>query len=122
MRDHVRHPFSIDRGTARVGLERNEDEHIAQMVRQLLLTSLGERIFRPGVGCGIRRMVFAPNSIISAQLSQVAVHQALTTHLGDRIRVDDVKVQAVEEVLEVRIAYTIRDRGERKYLNLEVTL
>jgi len=67
-------------------------------------------------------MVFAPNSDITASLVRVSVIQALERWLGDLIRVDDVTAAAVEETLEVRIAYTLKARGERRYLNLEVTL
>ena len=34
--------------------------HVAQMIRQVLLTSPGERVCLPEFGCGLRRLVFAP--------------------------------------------------------------
>jgi hypothetical protein len=66
-------------------------------------------------------MVFAPNSEVSAALAQVTIYQALTKWLGAAIDVNDVKAQANEEKLEIQIVYTLKARGERKYLNLEVT-
>jgi hypothetical protein len=67
-------------------------------------------------------MVFAPNSDVTASLTQVTVLQALEKWLGDLIEVSEVKAKAAGEVLEVRIAYTVKTSQERRYLNLEVTL
>jgi len=38
------------------------------------------------------------------------------------ITVNDVKVNALNEVLEIRIVYLLKARQERRYLNLEVTI
>jgi hypothetical protein len=37
------------------------------------------------------------------------------------ISVHEVTVRAVEERLDIRVGYAIRARGERRYLNLQVT-
>ena len=118
----IRYPFAIDAGLGRLAQEKDYPAHVEQLMRQVLFTNPGERINRPDFGCGIRRMVFAPNSESSASLAQVTVYQALEKWLGNLIKVDGVEVQAVEEVLEVKIAYFLKARQERRYLNLEVTL
>lgn len=118
----IHHPLYIDAGLGRTGVETDYARHVDQMIRQVLLTSPGERINRPDFGCGLRRMVFAPNSTVSASLAQVTVFQALDRWLGTRIKVDDVVTAARNETLEVRIAYVLRATQERRYLNLEVTL
>ena len=91
------------------------------MMFQVLFTAPGERVNRPDFGCGIKRLVFAPNSEVSASLAQVTIFQALNKWLGTAIDVHDVKAQAIDERLDIRIAYTLKARGERRYLNLEVT-
>jgi uncharacterized protein len=116
----IRYPFAIDRGLGRFAVERDYAEHVEQLVMQVLFTNPGERINRPDFGCGLRRMVFAPNSDVTASLTQVAVYQALEKWLGDLIDVSQVKVQALGEVLTVRIVYVLRASQERRYLNLEV--
>jgi phage baseplate assembly protein W len=118
----IRYPFAIDAGLGRLAVETDYAAHVEQLMRQVLFTSPGERVNRPDFGCGLRRMVFAPNSEVTASLLQVTVFQALTRWLGTLIEVERVEVQAVDEVLEVRIAYVLRARQERRYLNLEVTL
>ncbi len=118
----IRYPLSIDAGLKRVTEETDYAEHVEQLLIQLLLTSPGERINLPDFGCGLKRMVFAPNNPASATLAQTAVHRALTRWLGTVIDVTAVTVNAVEETLEVRITYVIKARGELRYLNLEVPL
>lgn len=118
----IHYPFAIDGGVGRLAEESNYAAHVEQMMRQVLFTNPGERINRPDFGCGLRRMVFAPNSEVTAGLTQVTIYQALENWLGDLIGVDDVKVEAREEVLEIRIVYVLKARLQRRFLNLEVTL
>jgi uncharacterized protein len=120
--ESIRYPFSIDANAGRLAQEPLYVEHVEQMIKQVLFTAPGERINRPDFGCGLRRMVFAPNSDASAQLLQVMVLQSLDKWLGSVIAVDSVKVVAKNETLEVHLAYLLKARGERRYLNLEVTL
>lgn len=118
----LRYPIAIDEGLGRLAAEDDYAAHVEQMIKQVLFTNPGERINRPDFGCGIRRMVFAPNSDVSASLAQVSVFQALDKWLGTLIEVSKVEVQAREEVLEVKIAYVLKARLQQRYLNLEVTL
>ena len=87
-----------------------------------MLTNPGERINLPEFGCGLRRMVFAPNNPAAASLLKVTVLQALDRWLGTVIKVEDAEVGAVEETLTVRLRYVILARQERRYLNLEVAV
>lgn len=118
----IHYPFAIDRGLGKLAEERHYATHVEQMIKQVLFTNPGERINRPDFGCGIRRMVFAPNSDVSASLAKVTIFQALEKWLGTLISVDDVKVKALNEILEIRIIYILKARRERRYLNLEVSL
>lgn len=117
----LRHPFAVDAGRGRIAEEEDYAEHIKQMMFQVLFTAPGERINRPDFGCGVKRLVFAPNSEVSAALAQVTIYQSLTRWLGSAITVNDVKAVAVEERMEISIVYTLKALGERRYLNLEVT-
>ena len=117
----IRNPFAVDLGRGRIAEEEQYAKHVEQMMFQVLFTAPGERINRPDFGCGVKRLVFAPNSEVSAALAQVTIFQALTRWLGSAITVNDVKARAVDEKFEIFIAYTLKARGERRYLNLEVT-
>lgn len=118
----IYYPFAIDAGLGRLAQESDYAAHVEQLIKQVLFTTPGERINLPDFGCGLRRMVFAPNSDVTASLTRITVFQALENWLGSVISVDDVKVKADDEVLEVHIAYILKARRERRYLNLEVTL
>ena len=95
---------------------------MVQLIKQVLFTAPGERINRPDFGCGIRQMVFAPNSRVTAGLVKVTIFQALDRWLAGVIRVQDVQVDALDERLEIRIAYLLLSNQEQRWLNLEVTL
>lgn len=118
----IRYPIAVDRGMGRLQEETDYDAHVDQLIRQVLFTSPGERINRPDFGCGLKRMIFAPNSEISASLAQVSIFEALRRWLAPVIDVNDVKVKAINEVMEIRIVYLVKARQERRYLNLEVTI
>ncbi len=118
----IKYPFAIDKGIGTMAEEANYAKHVEQMIKQVLFTNPGERVNRPDFGCGIRRMVFAPNSDVTANLSQVMINQALDRWLGTLIEVLDVQVLTIDERLEIKIVYILRARQERRYLNLELTI
>src|SRR5258708_9531911 len=118
----IAHPIAVDAGLGRLSEERDYDKHVEQLVREVLLTNAGERINRPEFGCGIRRMLFAPNSDAAANLLQAGVMQALDRWLSTVIKVDEVKTLARDETLEVRVSYVVLARSQRRFLNIEVAL
>ena len=118
----ILYPFGIDEGLGTLAEESNYALHVEQMIKQVLFTNPGERINRPDFGCGIPRMVFAPNSDVSANLAQVMINQALEKWLGTLIEVREVKAIANDSTMEIKIAYILRARQERRYLNLEIPL
>jgi phage baseplate assembly protein W len=118
----LRYPFAIDAGLGRLAVETDYAEYVDQLIKQVLFTNPGERVNRPDFGCGLRRMIFAPNSEANASLLQVMVFEALETWLSEVIELDEVEVTPKEETLEVHIAYLMISRQERRYLNIEVTL
>ena len=112
--------MAIDSGLGRLSEEAVYAEHVEQMILQVLMTAPGERINRPDFGCGIRQMVFAPNSEAAASLAQVSVFEALNRWLSSVIEVSQVEVEAVESKLYVKVAYILKARMERRYLNVEM--
>lgn len=99
-------PFAIaveSRQARRAGYEL----HVAQMVRQVLLTTPGERADLPEFGCGLRAMVFAGNSDALAAMTEMLVQQALGRWLADHLTLQRVEVVAEEHQLFVRVEYTL---------------
>ncbi|MGA7214265.1 MAG: GPW/gp25 family protein [Terrimicrobiaceae bacterium] len=118
----IRFPFGINGSVGRLRQEPDYDAYIVQLIKQVIFTGAGERINRPQFGAGVRRLLFAPNSIGTASLAQTVVFQALNTWLGTLIRVDRVEVAAEAEKLLIDVSYTILQKGEQRFLNLEATL
>jgi phage baseplate assembly protein W len=86
--------------------------HVAQMVRQVLLTTPGERADLPEFGCGLRALIFAPNSDALSATTQILVQQALARWLADHIIVRKVEVLAPEDTpgedtILVRVEYEL---------------
>ncbi len=103
---NIEFPFSIDsRGRTAVT---DDDDHIRDMIEQLLFTSPGERVNRPDFGTGLQAMVFQPNSPELAAALQFTLKAALQQWLGNLIVVESVDVTSVEGTLSVTVAYTVR--------------
>lgn len=90
--------------TARAGL----DEHVRDMIEQLIFTNHGERVNRPDFGSGAMQLAFAPNSPELAATVQFTLRAALQMWLGDVIDVTDLSVTADDARLVIDLAYTIK--------------
>lgn len=103
-------PFHFDgRGkTATAG----DDDHIREMIEQLLFTSPGERVNRPDFGSGLLQMVFAPNSPEMAAALQYTTQAALQRFLGDLIDLQSLEVTAQESTLNVIVKYVVKRTGD----------
>ena len=102
---NVDFPYQID-GRGRTA-EADRDNHIRDMIEQVLFTTPGERVNRPDFGTGLMQLVFAPNSDELAATLQMLIRSALQQWLGDRIQVDDVVAESHDSVLSVSVRYTV---------------
>jgi phage baseplate assembly protein W len=106
-------PFRIDAASGQAAQATYQD-HVDQMIRQILLTDPGERVCLPTFGAGLRRLLFAP---ITSQLQATAtmmITQALNTWLGNQITVQKVTVTtpastpgAPDGMVTVSISYVL---------------
>ena len=103
---NVDFPFHFD-GSGHTA-SADDDKHIRDLIEQVLFTSPGERVNRPTFGCGLQRLVFAPNSDELAAATQFLVQGALQQWLGDLIQVDEVQVESEDSQLRVVVQYIIR--------------
>lgn len=110
-------PFRFDyRGrTATTDVE----DHIRDMIEQLLFTSPGERVNRPGFGSGLMQLVFEPNSPELAAALQVTARAALDRWLGDVIEVRELEATSQDSELRVSLSYVIRRTGEQIQTTME---
>ena len=92
----------------------NYDDHVKDMIYQVLFTAPGERVNRPDFGCGLMEMVFMPNSDILATATQFLVQGSLQHWLGDVIKIQSLTVTAEDEKMVVDIEYIRLDNGQIK--------
>lgn len=88
-----------------------DDDHLRDLVEQVLFTSPGERVNRPDFGCGLLQLVFAPNSPELAAALEFTVRAALQRWLGDLLEVPSLEVAAEDGTLRVDLAYVVRSTG-----------
>ena len=117
---NIKFPFHIDHRGRTASCD--EENHIKDMIEQVLFTSPGERVNRPNFGSGLMQLVFEPNSEELAATVQFTVQGALQQWLGDLIEINRVQVQNEDSSLEVVVVYTIRRTKENKVAEFKKTL
>jgi uncharacterized protein len=106
----IDYPWHYD-GRGRTALT-DDDDHIRDMIEQLLFTNPGERVNRPDFGAGLLRLVFAPNSPELAAALQFTMQAALQRWLGDLIEVQRLDVTSEAAALQLEVQYVVRRTNE----------
>ena len=91
IRHDYAHPLRIDAASHQIA-RADYPHHVSQLVKQLLLTSPGERVCLPEFGCGLRRLVFAPQSDALTATVRIQVQQSIDRWLADQVELIDVEV------------------------------
>lgn len=107
----IDYPFHFD-GAGRAALT-TPDDHVRDLIYQVLFTSPGERVNRPDFGCGLRQLVFMPNGDALATATQFVVQGSLERWLSDIIEVHFVRILPENETITVDVGYLRKDTGER---------
>ena len=103
---HIAFPFNVTNGG--LAATADDEQHIRQLIEQLLFTLPGERVNRPDFGTSLSQLVFSPGSIELATATQFLVQGALQQWLGNLIQIQAVQVVNDDAVLSVTISYIIR--------------
>lgn len=103
--DQLDFPYRFD-GIGRTATT-GRDDHIRDLIQQVLFTAPGERVMRPDFGSGLLALVFEPNSTTLAATTQMLVHGALQQHLSHLIAVQSVKVENDGGTLRVDVLYSV---------------
>jgi phage baseplate assembly protein W len=112
VRTDIAFPFQSDRRgrTAHASC----DDHVRDLIEQLLFTSPGERVMRPDFGCGLLDLVFTPNSPELASALELSVQASLQRWLGELIEVESLDVVSEENVVRVYLRYVVRSTASRR--------
>src|ERR1700739_4169351 len=90
----------------------DDNDHIRDMIEQVLFTNPGERVNRPDFGSGLLQLMFAPNSEELATALQFTIQAALQRWLGDLIELQAVDVTSDDAVVRVVVRYLVRRTGQ----------
>ena len=115
----IDYPYFID-ATGRTA-QTDNDDHIRDLIEQVLFTNPGERVNRPTFGCGVMQLVFAPNSDALAAATQMSVQGALQQWLSDLIIVEGVDVNNIDSTLEITVRYSINRTQEKRSTTFQRT-
>jgi uncharacterized protein len=99
-------PFRIDPASGQAA-QSPYGRHVDEMIRQILLTTPGERADLPEFGCGLRQLLFAPNSDALQATTQLMIQVALSRWLAGQIQV-------------VRVAVTDGPGGDQSQLLVQI--
>ena len=108
----IDYPYHVDDRRRTAGT--SEDDHVRDLIEQILFTNPGERINRPDFGAGLDQLVFGPNGPEMGTTVQALAQGALQQWLSDRVRVESVTVAADEATLRVTVQYSLLKNLERR--------
>jgi phage baseplate assembly protein W len=115
------YPYAVGGGSAPATT--GADDHLRDLILQVLFTNPGERVNLPEFGAGVQRLVFAPNSEALRATTQFLVSNNLQRWLGERIRVEQVIVTSepgLEETVTIEIVYVVKTTQERQRMQVQV--
>jgi phage baseplate assembly protein W len=117
---NIDYPFGFDsRGRTS---QTDTNDHIRDMLEQLLFTNPGERVNRPDFGSGIQQLIFAPTSPEVAAALQFTLKAAIQRWLGDLIEVQALEVTSEDSTLSIFISYVVRRTNEPQEAQLVRTV
>jgi phage baseplate assembly protein W len=106
-------PYQIDlRG--QTALTSSNDEHVQDLIEQVLFTNPSERVNRPTFGSGLRGLVFAPTNDALAAAVRHAVQGALQQWLGALIQVEAVAINVQDSTVQVTVQYVLQSNQQRQ--------
>ena len=118
IRRDLSHPFQLVGSQAALAVY---PVHVAQMVRQALLTDPGERVCLPTFGAGLRRLLFAPIGSGLEAATELAVRQALDTWLSEHIVVSGISVTVPEDGrIDIEVRYELIETREQQSALVEL--
>lgn len=92
----------------------DHDEHVRDMIEQILFTRKGERVNRPDFGAGVADLLFSENAPEMAAAVQHMVQSALQLWLAGVIEVRGVDARSEESTLSVTVWYrTLDEQADR---------
>src|SRR5258707_10797929 len=90
----------------------DDEDHIRDMIEELLFTNPGERVNRPDFGSGLAQLIFGPNSPELATALQFTMQATIQRWLGDLIQLQSLEVTSEDSSLSILIQYVVRGKNQ----------
>jgi uncharacterized protein len=117
----LKYPYAI--GGSGIPQTTTSDDHLRDLILQVLLTSPGERMNMPEFGAGVQRLVFEPFSETIRASAEFLISTDLQRWLGDRIDVERVGVtgeNADEGTITIEIDYVVKATQQRGSVAVQI--
>lgn len=114
------YPWRI--GSNGLTAQASDIDHARQMIEQLLLTNVGERVNRPDFGGGLYQLIFAPNSQELSATLQLTLQAGVQRYLADVVDVGGLTVSSDDNRLLVEVPFQMRDSGITSAATVEIPL
>ena len=108
---NVDFPYQVD-GRGRTA-DTGADDHLRDLIEQVLFTAPGERVMWPDFGSGLLGLVFEPGGPELVATTQHLVQGSLQQELGNLIAVESVEVEQDEGALTVNVSYVALQTQQR---------
>ena len=100
------------------------EANVRESIRIILLTDPGERLQRPGFGCGLRRFLFEPNTPTTRALIRERIVRAIS-EWEPRVRLESVEVEpepSEPRLVNVTISFRLVATGSAGRLGMSLEL
>jgi hypothetical protein len=117
----LKYPYSV--GGSGTPNTTTADDHLRDLILQVLFTNPGERVNLPEFGVGAQRLVFEPSDLVLRSSAQFLISTNLQRWLGDRIKVEQVNVTSVEgdeSTVMIEIVYSALATQQRGSVAVQV--
>jgi len=117
----LKYPYGVD-GSG-IPNTTTADDHLRDLILQVLFTNPGERLNLPDFGVGVQRLVFEPSDLTLRSSAQFLISTNLQRWLGDRINVEQVNVSSVtgdESTVTIEIVYSALATRQRSSIAVQV--
>jgi uncharacterized protein len=115
---HLSFPFRVG-GDGRMATVKTLDEHVRDEIVQLLLTNLGERLFEPEFGGGVRRMIFENADETTAAITKAAITRSINRWLGHRVKLEELQVSVTDSTIDVVVRYRLAGTEDVRVLRFQ---
>lgn len=102
--------FNANPNTKDFGIVRN-DNAIKQSIRNLMLTTFGERPFQPAVGSRIKGLLFEPFDVFLVEEMKTEIYNVID-RLEPRVELTDVRIEGREDINAISVEIDYRITGQ----------